>query len=94
MPPIVWQISGFIGLLIRALGFLVAGVGLGRVVIDNFKSAAWQVQIALILGLFGVLIALTDFATAGSAGAFALGVGGAYFMAMGTGTPEKAKREK
>ena len=32
-------------------------------------------QIALALGFFGLLIGLTDFASAGSAGAFALGAG-------------------
>jgi membrane protein DedA with SNARE-associated domain len=82
MPPIVYEISGFLGILLRALGFLVAGVALGRFILENFKAVAWQVQIALVLGFFGLLIALTDFASAGSAGAFALGAGAAYFMSM------------
>ena len=82
MPPIIGEISSFIGFLIRALGFLVVGLAAGRMVFDNFKTSAWQVQIALILGLFGLLIGITDFASAGSAGAFALGVGGVYFMNM------------
>ena len=59
-----------------------AGLALGRFVLENFKAVAWQVQIALALGFFGLLIALTTFASAGSAGAFALGAGGAYFMSM------------
>ena len=82
MPPIVNDIFGFLGFLLRALGFLVAGVAIGRLVFDSFKSAEWQVKIALALGFFGLLIGLTDFASPGSAGAFALGAGGAYFMSM------------
>jgi hypothetical protein len=80
MPPIVGEISGFLGILLRALGFLVVGAAVGRFVLDNFKTSVWQVQIALALGFFGLLIGLTDFASAGSAGAFALGAGGAAFM--------------
>lgn len=82
MPPIIGEISGFLGILLRALGFLVVGLAIGRFVLDNFKTSVWQVQIALVLGFFGLLIGLTDFASAGSAGAFALGSGVAYFMNM------------
>ena len=82
MPPIVSDISAFLGILLRALGFLVVGVAVGRLVFDNFKNSEWQLKIALALGFFGLLIGLTDFASPGSAGAFALGAGGAYFMSM------------
>lgn len=81
MPPIVSDIFGLLGLLLRALGFLLFGFGSGRFVLTAFKESGWQVQIALVLGFFGLLIALTDFASPGSAGAFALGAGVAYFMA-------------
>jgi hypothetical protein len=82
MPPIVNDISGFLGFLLRALGFLVVGFAVGRFVWDNYKNSVWQVQIALSLGFFGLLVGITDFASAGSAGAFALGAGAAYFMNM------------
>jgi hypothetical protein len=82
MPTIVTDIFSFLGFLLRALGFLVAGVAVGRFVFENYKAAEWQVKIALALGLFGLLVGLTDFASPGSAGAFALGAGGAYFMFM------------
>jgi hypothetical protein len=82
MPPIVNDISAFLGILLRALGFLVVGVAIGRFVFDNFKNSEWQLKIALALGFFGLLIGLTDFASPGSAGAFALGAGGAYFISM------------
>jgi hypothetical protein len=82
MPGIVNEIFGFLGFLLRALGFLVFGVAAGRFVLENFKGAEWQVKVALALGLFGLVIGLTDFASPGSAGAFALGAGAAYFMSM------------
>jgi uncharacterized membrane protein len=82
MPPIVNDVFAFLGFLLRALGFLVVGVAVGRLVFDNFKNSEWQLKIALALGFFGLLIGLTDFASPGSAGAFALGAGGAYFMSM------------
>lgn len=80
MPPIVNSIFGFLGFLLSALGFLVFGFAVGRFVFETYKGSEWQVRIALALGLFGLLIGLTDFATPGSAGAFALGAGGAYLL--------------
>lgn len=88
MPQLVLDIFAFLGFLLRALGFLVFGAAAGRFVLDNFKTSEWQVKIALALGFFGLLIALTDFASAGSAGAFALGAGIAYFVNL---IPKKAE---
>ena len=82
MPPIVTDIFGFLGYLLSALGFLVVGLAVGRLVFDNFKDSEWQVKIALALGFFGLLVGLADFVSPGSVGAFALGAGGAYFMSM------------
>ena len=94
MPPIVYDLFGFFGFLLRAIGFLVAGLALGRLVLDNFKNAGWQAQIALTLGLFGLLIALTVFSTPGSAGAFALGIGAAYFWSFQPGKADPKKGVK
>jgi hypothetical protein len=94
MPPIVSDISAFLGILLRALGFLVFGFAAGRVVFVNFKNSEWQLKIALALGLFGLLIGLTDFASPGSAGAFALGAGGAYFMSMMPASKSKDEAPK
>ena len=88
MPPIVNDISGLLGFILRAIGFLVVGFAIGRFVLENFKNSVWQVQVALSLGFFGLLVGITDFASAGSAGAFALGAGAAYFMNM---MPQKAE---
>lgn len=77
-----WVTEGFslLGFLFRALGFLVVGFSLGRFFLNAYKNAVWQVQIALALGFFGLLIAITHFATPGSAGAFALGAGLSSFI--------------
>jgi uncharacterized membrane protein len=81
MPSIVTDLLGLLGIIIRFAGFLVFGFAIGRFVWDNFKTSVWQVQAALILGFFGAAIGFTDFASAGSAGAFALGSGAAFLMA-------------
>jgi hypothetical protein len=81
MPSMIYDILELLGYLLRALGFLLFGYGAVRFILDAYHKSVWQVQAALMLGLFGLLIALTDFASPGSAGAFALGAGAAYFMA-------------
>ena len=86
MPPIVSEIFTFLGFLLRAFGFLLFGFGAGRFVLESYPKATWQVQIALVLGFFGLLVGLTDFSSPGSAGAFALGAGVTYFM---SGMPKK-----
>ena len=91
MPPIVSDLFGLLGLLLRALGFLLFGFGSGRFILSVYKESNWQLQMALVLGFFGLLIALTDFASPGSAGAFALGAGAAYFMAN---MPKKAESDE
>ena len=75
------DIINILGHLLSAIGFGVVGLGLGRFLLDSYPKANWQLQAALALGFFGLLIALTTFASAGSAGAFALGAGIAFFTA-------------
>jgi hypothetical protein len=95
MPTIIFDIFSFLGFLLRAFGFLLFGFGSGRFVLDAYQKANWQLQIALVLGFFGLLIGLTDFASPGSAGAFALGAGIAFFMSGSSKkkdeTPEENK---
>ena len=81
MPMIVTDIFSLLGFLLRAVGFGLVGFGIGKFVLDAYRKADWQLQIALVLGFFGLLVGLTDFASPGSAGAFALGAGLAFFMA-------------
>ena len=74
------EVLGILGGLIRFLGFLLIGFGTARFMLDSYKEAVWQVQIALVLGFFGLLIAVTIFASAGSTGAFALGAGASFLI--------------
>lgn len=93
MPPIISEIFGFLGFLLRALGFLIFGFGAGRFVLEMYQKAPWQVQVALVLGLFGLMVGLTDFSSPGSAGAFALGAGVAYFMSGESKKEENAEKK-
>ncbi len=93
MPSIVTDILGLVGFLLRVLGFLVVGFALGRLVLEMLKPANWQLQALLVLGLFGLLIGLTVFSSAGSAGAFALGLGGSYLMTMMPPKSEEAEKK-
>lgn len=83
MPPIVNEIFGFLGFLVSFLGLLVFGFASGRFALDAFQKSSWQVQAVLVLALFGSLIGLANYATPGSAGAFALGAGIAFFASGG-----------
>ncbi len=88
------QFSSFLsvfGFLIRALGFLVLGFALARFTMDAYKKAVWQVQAALALGFFGLLVGLTNYSSAGSMGTFALGAGAAILMAV---MPKKEEAEE
>ena len=75
------DLAGIFGYLVRIAGFLLIGLGLGRFHLEHYPKSNWQLQIALVLGFFGLLIALTVFSSPGSAGAFALGAGFAFFSA-------------
>ncbi len=79
-PSIINEIFGFLGYLVSFLGLLVFGFASGRFVMDAFQKTGWQVQVALVLGLFGVLVGLANYLTPGSAGAFALGSGIAFLL--------------
>lgn len=94
MPYLVNDIFSFLGFLLRALGFLVIGFGLARFMLEAFNKPIWQLQIALVLGFFGLLIGLTDFSSPGSAGAFALGAGAAFLMPSLLNKEAKEKEEE
>jgi len=85
------EILSILGNLVRFLGFLLIGYGTARFLLDSYQKATWQVQVALVLGFFGLLVGVTNFASPGSAGAFALGAGFAFFRAF---APVKEKDEE
>lgn len=84
-------IIGILGNLVRAIGFLIFGFGITRFTLDAYNKANWQLQIALVLGFFGLLIGLTDFASPGSSGMYALGAGAALVSNM---LPKKTETEE
>ena len=78
------EVLSVIGFVIRALGFAVLGFAVGRFTMDAYKKAVWQVQIALAVGFFGLLVGLTHYSSPGSMGMFALGAGAAILMSFMT----------
>lgn len=91
MPPIVFDIFSMLGFLVSALGFLLFGFGVGRFTFGAYEKAVWQVQIALVLGFFGMLIGIANFTSPGSTGMFVLGGGIAFFL---SGRLEKKEDEE
>jgi len=90
----VAEILSIIGYVIRALGFIVLGYGVGRFTMDAYKKAVWQVQIALAVGFFGLLVGLTNYASAGSMGTFAIGAGAAIILSGMTKKEEETEESK
>lgn len=80
------EILAVLGFIIRALGFVVLGFGVGRFTMDAYTKAAWQVQIALAVGFFALLVGLTRYSSPGSMGMFAVSAGVAVLMSF---TPKK-----
>jgi hypothetical protein len=76
------EVLSVIGFVIRALGFALLGFGVGRFTMDAYKKAVWQVQIALAVGFFGLLVGLTHYSSPASMGMFALGAGAALLMSF------------
>jgi hypothetical protein len=85
------QVLGILGNLVRAIGFLAFGFGIARFTLDAYNKANWQLQIALALGFFALLVGLTNYASPGSSGMYALGAGIALIMSM---MPKKAEGEE
>jgi hypothetical protein len=92
MPSIVYEIVDILASLIRLLGLAVFGLGFGWLALDLLKKTQlWQVQIAVFLGLAGLLIAMAVFTGWGAVGAFAIGAGAAILV---WGLPKKEKKEE
>jgi hypothetical protein len=92
MPSIMYDIIDLLASLIRFLGFAVFGLGFGWLALDLLKKTTfWQVQLAVFLGLAGLLIAMTVYTNWGAVGALAAGIGVAILL---WGMPKKPKEEK
>ena len=92
MPQIIFQLVNLIAAFIRLLGMAALGVAIGYLAVDMFhKAQAWPMQVALFLGLAGLVIALVVFLAAGALGGFGLGFAVAVFI---WAIPKKEKVEK
>lgn len=76
----IQQVLSILGLIIRAIGFLLLGFGMARFTLDAYYKAVWQVQVALAVGFFLLLIGLTHYSSPASMGMFAIGAGAALMM--------------
>ncbi len=92
MPNIVYELIELLASLLRFLGLAIFGLGFGWLALDLLKeSSLWQVQIAVFLGLAGLLIAMAVYTAWGALGAFAAGAGVAFLI---WGLPKKEKKEE
>jgi hypothetical protein len=87
------EVLSTVGFVIRAIGFLLLGLGVARFMLDAYYKAVWQVQIALAVGFFLLLIGLTNYSSPASMGTFAIGAGIALMMQF-MGKKEEAKEEE
>lgn len=91
MPSIVYEIINLLASILRLIGMAVLGLGIGWLALDLLKKTqVWQGQIALFLGLAGLIIAMSVFTGWGAMGAFSIGIGVAIIM---WGMPKKEKKE-
>lgn len=87
------QVLSTIGFVIRAIGFIVLGFGIARFTLDAYYKAVWQVQVALAVGFFLLLIGLTNYSSPASMGTFAIGAGAALVMQF-LGKKDEPKEEE
>lgn len=91
MPPVIFEIITILGTLLRFLGLAVFGLGFGYLALDLLrKTSLWQVQVAVFLGIAGLVIAFAAFSGYAALGALAAGIGVAVLL---WGMPRKAKKE-
>jgi hypothetical protein len=89
MPTIVYDIIDLLASLLRLIGMTILGLGIGWLALDLLrKIPAWQGQVAIFLGLAGLVIAMTVFTGWGALGALSIGIGVAIFL---WGMPRKKK---
>ena len=92
MPSIVYEIINLLASLLRLIGMAVLGVSLGYLVVDLLQKAqGWPMQMAIYLGLLGLVIAMVIFLVPGALGLFGIGFGVAIFL---WGMPKKKKEDQ
>ena len=91
MPQIVYEILSLLGALIRMLGLLMFGLGIGWFALEGFRKSQqnWQLQIAVFLGLValsGIMIYTLYYNAPSALGLYGIGFGVAMFL---WGIPKK-----
>lgn len=86
----------YLAVLLRFLGMVVLGLGVGWFTLDAFRKANWQLQIAIFLGFLGMAIAMVVYLSIGAQAAYALGAGIALLVwGLGkSGKKDEAEEEK
>ena len=87
MPNVLTIIIYILSALLRIIGLGVLGASMGWLSLDLLRKEAWQLQIAVFLGLVSLVIAIA-YVGAAAVGAFAIGVAVAIFL---WGMPRKKK---
>ena len=83
MDDVVYEILDLIGYLLRALGSLAFGFGVGWLVLKILKSVEknWPLALASLLGLLGAFVVLAGWGPSSTTlGAFGLGAGAAIII--------------
>ncbi|HEY71380.1 MAG TPA: hypothetical protein G4O08_12440 [Anaerolineae bacterium] len=78
MDSTIYEILDLLGYIVRALGSLVFGLGVGWLVLKVIKGAekSWPLALASILGLLGAFLVLAGWGPSSTTlGAFGLGAG-------------------
>lgn len=94
---IIGDLILLLGALVRLLGFLGIGLTAGWLTLEFLRKAqqTWQLQIAIFLGILGLVIAMTLYLAGAptALGMFGLGLTVAILL-WGLPKKEKAKKEK
>lgn len=85
----IFDLLDFLGKVLFWFCFLLPGFALGRFTLDAYTKAVWQVQAALVLGFFLLIVGVVNYAPDSLASAFVLGAGLAFLRDF-LGKEEKA----
>jgi hypothetical protein len=83
MDDLIYEVLDLLGYLLRALGSLVFGLGVGWLVLKIIKDVekSWPLALASMLGLLGAFVVIAGWGPSSTTlGAFGLGAGAAILI--------------